>query len=259
MHGDHCYGLPGLLASAGMLNRTGRLYVVGPSALKHFLDGIRQTTQLLLQYEITCIDIEDKQAISMLPDFDVHVTALSHRVPSFAYSFIERNIEAKLNVAKLNGDRIPAGPLWGQIQQGRSVALPDGRTIPAADYQLQPRKPRKVIVGGDNDTPNLLAHEAQNADVLIHEATYTEDVLNKVGPAPQHSSAKRVAQFASEARIRNLVLTHFSPRYQAQAKDGLSLNDLEAEARTVYDGNLSLANDFARYALDKAGVLTKAA
>jgi ribonuclease Z len=166
-------------------------------------------------------------------------------------------------VAKLNSVNIPVGPVWGRIQRGEDAMLPDGRTVQASEYLLPPRKPRKIIVGGDNDTPSLLAHEAQDADVLIHEATYTDEVLSKVGPGPQHSSAKRVAQFASAAKIKNLVLTHFSPRYQDQTESdasegGLSLSDLEVEARAYYSGALFLANDFARYSLNKAGILSKA-
>jgi ribonuclease Z len=257
VHGDHCYGLPGLLASAGMLNRTEPLLIMGPQSIKHFIEGVLLTTQLRLPYPLNFISVEDSPSMQLLPDFDVQATALSHRVPSFAYTFCEKAIENKLDVAKLEKDNIPRGPVWGRIQQGKDVATPDGRTVRARDYLLPPRKQRKVIAGGDNDTPGLLMIEAQTAEVLIHEATYTEDVLNKIGPGPQHSSARQVAQFASDAKIRNLVLTHFSPRYQEQ-EAGLSLSDIEAEARAVYTGNLFLANDLDRYILDRQGLLTKA-
>lgn len=257
IHGDHCYGLPGLLASAGLQNRSERLTLVGPQGIKQFLDGVMQSTQLRLPYQIHFIDIEATRSITVLDDFNVQAAPLSHRVPSYAYSFTEKTVEARLDTAKLHGDKIPAGPLYGQIQRGDDVTLPDGRVIHAKDYLLPSRKPRKIIVAGDNDTPGLLAHEAQYADVLIHESTYTESVLNKVGPGPQHSSAKRVAQFAADAGIPNLVLTHFSSRYQDPEKSGLSLADVEAEAKTSYNGRLFLANDFDRYALDKAGILSK--
>jgi ribonuclease Z len=187
----------------------------------------------------------------------VQATVLSHRVRSFAYSFTEKDVETKLNAEKLNSDGIMSGPLWGRLQRGESVTLPDGRVVDARAYILPPRKPRKIIVGGDNDTPALLGREARNADVLIHEATYTEAMLNKVGPAPQHSSAKRVAQFADEAKIPNLVLTHFSARYQDQEDGEPSLADIEAEARAYYSGRLFLAHDFARYFLGKDGVLNR--
>jgi ribonuclease Z len=166
-------------------------------------------------------------------------------------------VEGKLDPAKLKDDGIPAGPLWSRIQQGKDVVLQDGRSVRGNDYLLSPRKPRKIIVGGDNDTPRLLATEAQTADVLIHEATYSEEALHKIGPDPQHSSAKAVARFANEAKIKNLVLTHFSPRYLSAKEGRQSLSNLEAEARTVYSGNLFLANDFDRYFLDKQGALTK--
>jgi ribonuclease Z len=232
---------------------------VGPSSVKHFIQGVLDTTQLRLPYVLEYIDVEASPAIQLFPDFHVQATALSHRVPSFAYSFSEKTVEGKLDLAKLKNDEIPAGPVWRQIQQGKNVVLPDGRSVCANDYLLSPRKPRKIIVGGDNDTPRLLASEAETAEVLIHEATYTEDVLRKVGPGPQHSSAKEVAQFANAARIKNLVLTHFSPRYYGQKQAGLSLSDMETEARAFYKGTLFLANDLERYFLDKQGILTKAA
>jgi ribonuclease Z len=253
LHGDHCYGLPGLLASAGMLNRTEPMLIVAPPTVHGFVQCVLDTTELRLPYPVEFVDVAEAST-AQLPDFDVQATALSHRVPSFAYSFTEKVIENKLDVAKLERDGIPRGPDWGLLQQGHDIETPDGATVHACDYLLRPRRRRKIIVGGDNDTPALLADEAQAADVLIHEATYTEDVLVRIGPGPQHSSAKRVAQLATDAKIGNLVLTHFSPRYQEQ-KGGLSLSDIEAEARAVYKGKLFLANDLERYVLDKEGML----
>jgi ribonuclease Z len=257
LHGDHCYGLPGLLASAGMLNRTEQMFIVAPPSVHRFVQGVLDTTQLRLPYPIEYVDMSDAATTQLLPEFDVQATALSHRVPSFAYGFTEKVIENKLDVAKLERDGIARGADWGRLQQGGDLETRDGRTVRASDYFLPPRRRRKIIVGGDNDMPALLAVEAQTADVLIHEATYTEDVLSRIGPGPQHSSAKRVGQFATDAKIRNLVLTHFSPRYQEQ-KGGLSLSDIEAEAREVYAGTLFLANDLERYVLDKHGVLASA-
>jgi ribonuclease Z len=257
IHGDHCYGLPGVLASAGMLNRTELLYLVGPPPIRDFIQGVMDSTRLQLPFPIEFVNVELEPRPQLPLDFEVQVTALSHRVPSFAYSFTEKVVENKLDVDKLKSDGVPQGPDWGRLQQGQDVAMADGRIARAGDYLLPPRKRRKIIVGGDNDRPELLAAEAQEAEVLIHEATYTEEVLEKVGPVPQHSSAKQVAQFASDAKIRNLVLTHFSARYQEQ-KGKLSLSDIESEARAVYEGELFLAKDLERYVLDRHGVLTRA-
>lgn len=254
IHGDHCYGLPGLLASAGLLNRTEPLLIAGPPAVERFVRGVMESTALRLPYRVDFAAVEAGWAIGTLPDFRVDATELSHRVPSFAFTFIEKSVERRLDTAKLERDGIASGPGWGQLQRGQDIDLPDCRVARSADYVLPGRRQRKIIVAGDNDTPSLLAAQAQDAHLLVHEATYTEEVLQKVGPGPQHSSARATAAFAQDAGIPNLILTHFSPRYQ-QAGNGPSMVDVEAEARSAYSGNLFLASDLQRYALDKHGAL----
>jgi len=254
LHGDHCYGLPGLLASAGMLNRSALMYVVGPAPLRQYLQGVMDTTELRLPYPIEFVDVESVATVDLLPDFIVGSTPLSHRIPSYAYSFRERDVERKLDTARLRAAGVPAGELWGQLQRGEDVVLPDGRVLAAEDMLQPPRKARKLIVAGDNDRPELLVDEARDAEVLVHEATYTEEILRKVGPGPQHSSAHMTAAAAARSGVPNLVLTHFSPRYQ-DGKGALTMAHLEHEARAVYDGRLFLARDFDRYLLDRDGRL----
>jgi ribonuclease Z len=255
MHGDHCYGLPGLLASAGMLNRTAPLTLVGPAPLWPFIQGVMQTTELGLPFAIEFVDVTRLEDADVLPDLLVRATALSHRMPSWGYSFTERQVERKLDTAKLEAGGVARGLAWGELQHGREVRLDDGRVLQPGDWLLPGRKPRKLIVGGDNDRPELLIEEARDAEVLIHEATYTEEVLKKVGPGPQHSSARMTAQAAAQAGVPNLVLTHFSPRYQ-EGEGTPSMRDIEAEARDVYRGQLMLARDFDRYVLDRQGLLS---
>lgn len=264
MHGDHCYGLPGLLASAGMQNRSAPLLVVGPPALRAFLDGVMAGTELGLPFPLEFVDVHgiagEGAAPLALPDIDVRAVALSHRVPCWAYVFTERDPARRLDKARLIEAGVPSGPVWGALQRGEDVALGDGRMLRAADWLAAPRKPRTVIVGGDNDRPALLVDAARTAEVLVHEATYTEDVLQKVGPAPQHSSAAMTAGAAAAAGVPNLVLTHFSPRYrdgEAGSGRGPTMGDLEQEARAAYGGRLFLARDFERYVLDREGVLER--
>jgi ribonuclease Z len=260
MHGDHCYGLPGLLASAGMLNRSAPLVLVGPPELRRFVEGVMATTQLGLPYALEFVDVHDLDGVPVLPDLIVEATALSHRLPCWAYRFTEREVERRLDGERLRAAGIPPGPAWGSLQRGEEATLPDGRLLRPGDFLLAPRKRRCVIVGGDNDRPELLVEAARAAEVLVHEATYTEPVLQKVGPGPQHSSAAMTARTASAAGVPNLVLTHFSPRYQDVERkegDGLSMRDLEREARAEYGGRLFLAHDFERYVLDRAGVLSR--
>jgi ribonuclease Z len=190
----------------------------------------------------------------VLPDLIVHATALSHRMPSWAYSFTEKEVERRLDTARLDAGGVARGAAWGELQRGRQVVLDDGRVLEPRDWLLPGRKPLKVIVGGDNDSPQLLADEARDAEVLIHEATYTEAVLQKVGPGPQHSSARMTASAAAAAGVPNLVLTHFSPRYQ-EGEGTPSIREIEDEARAVYGGQLFLARDFDRFQLGRDGKL----
>lgn len=256
LHGDHCYGLPGLLASAGMGNRVEPLPLVGPAGLRAYVEGVMATTELRLPYELRFVDVAQLAGTAPLPALEIAATALSHRVPSWAYRFEERGVERRLDGGKLAAAGVPPGPSWGQLQQGGTITLPDGRVLHGADYLLPARRPRVVVVAGDNDRPELLREAVRDAHVLVHEATYTQEVLEKVGPGPQHSCARMVAGFAEEAGVPQLVLTHFSPRYLDVARPGLpAVADLEAEARAHYAGALFMAADLARYQLDRQGTL----
>lgn len=251
VHGDHTYGLPGLLASASMAGRTEPLAVIAPAPIKVFIETAISATQSNLGYTLQFIDVTEKDFL--WEDDAVRVTnaALSHRVPCFAYIVTEKRLEKTLLTDKLRADGIEAGPIWGQIHKGEDVVLEDGRIIHSANYTAVNRKPRKIIVGGDNDNPELLRDACADAQVLIHEATYTQAVSEQVGPAPQHSSAGQVARFAQSVGLPHLVLTHFSSRYQLNHKNAPLIDEIAEEARQFYDGNLQLARDFAEYELRK--------
>lgn len=259
VHGDHCYGLPGLLASANMSGRTEPLWIVGPAAIQRFIDAMQAATDLQLSYELKYkhIDDDNYSLDDLVIEFDVDAIELSHRVPCFAYRFSENKRSNKLDTKKLEQDKITRGKSWGDLQQGLDIQLEDGRHICAQDYLLPLQHPRQIIISGDNDDPSLLSQVAKNANVLVHEATYTQDIAIKVGKGPQHSYAKLIAQLAADVGVDNLVLTHFSPRYQNAVNSSPSIFDIENEARTVYHRNLFLAKDLECYILNKQGELTK--
>jgi ribonuclease Z len=255
VHGDHCFGLPGLLGSAAMAGRTTAITLIGPAPLQDWLKHTQQMSETYLPFDLNFIDVASMQQAIEVAGLTIGVTALSHWVPSHAYTFSEAPKERSLNVDRLKADQIPTGPLWGQIQKGQDVALSDGRQIRASDYLLAPARPQRVIVGGDNDSPELLLSEAKDAEVLIHEATYTRDVAERVGTGPQHSCARQVAEVAEQAGIQHLILTHFSARYGYSQSDQPNIRDIGAEASEVYTGQLYLANDLDHFRLDTAGQL----
>lgn len=255
VHGDHCYGLPGLLASAAMAGRREPLVVVAPDGIEDWLSATRLRTDLYLPFELQFVaseSLETWRDDAMI----VQRTALSHRVPSFAYAFTEARPQQSLDIERLQRDGIPRGPLWGRLQQGEQVEH-EGRVLRGSDYLRQLHRTRKIVVGGDNDQPALLHAACRDAQVLVHEATYTDDVAAKVGAGVMHSSARMTASAAAAMKVPNLVLTHFSPRYGFDQTQSPSIADLQREAAAVYRGKLFLAEDFARFQLARDGVFTR--
>ncbi len=253
VHGDHCYGLPGVLASAAMAGRTEPLPIIAPQAIQAWITATQQLTALYLPYQIEFLALES------LPEwrdahFSVQPWRLAHRVPSYGFSVTEQKREARLDSDKLRAQQIPAGPLWGQIQRGEAVTH-QGRVYPASEFLHYPWPARKIVIGGDNEQPELLAEACQGAQLLVHEATYTRPILEKAGASFGHSCAEQVACFAEQVGLPHLLLTHFSPRYQHDQRQSPSIADIRREAAAHYRGDLHLAQDFARYRLAPDGQL----
>ncbi|CDG51399.1 MULTISPECIES: ribonuclease Z [Halomonadaceae] len=255
-HGDHCYGLPGILASAGMGGRKAPLTIVAPAGIKAWLEATCEATQLCLPFALKFIDSDELPSVAF-GSMAITTFRLSHRAPSYAYGFTETKVDAALDVDKLAQKGIPRGRLWGQLKQGVDVEFA-GERLKSHDYLIFKHKPRKVVVAGDNDQPDLLFEACKGAQVLVHEATYTEEMAQKAGDVG-HSYAKLVAAFAETVQLPNLVLTHFSPRYQLNLKATPSIEDIRKEAENAYSGSLYLAQDFGEYTLDKAGHFTEVA
>jgi ribonuclease Z len=253
VHGDHCYGLPGLIASAGMSGRKAPLKVIGPHDIEHWLRTTLTLTACHLPFELDFEAVERAREWH-LGTYRVDAWPLSHRVPSYAYRFTEARPDPRLNIAKLIEDDVPKGPLWGRLLRGEDVEE-QGRRFRSADYIVFDRQPRSVVVAGDNDQPELLREACQGAQVMVHEATYTQDIADRVGPGAGHSSALSVAQFAQDIELPNLLLTHFSARYQS-GEGRSSIETLREEAASQYSGALFLAKDFQHYRLDNRGQLT---
>jgi len=254
VHGDHCFGLPGLLASAGMSGRTAPLELILPTALHDWVRLSLAASDTFLPFELRLLAVE--QLTEWCSDaLEVSTVQLSHRVPSVGYVFTELNPEPRLDVQRLDAEGIPRGPLWGELAKGHSVEHA-GLVLQGRDYLRASRPARKVIVCGDNDSPELLADAAKGADVLVHEATFTQPIIERTGATFGHSSAAAVARFAEAAGVRNLVLTHFSARYQPDPRRSPCIDDVREEALAHYSGNLTLARDLQRYHIGRDGYLS---
>ena len=272
VHGDHCYGLPGLLASAAMLGRLEPLTLIAPKSIAALLDAIVLTTELYLSFAIDFIAIEEvletkagKVDISLNDQHQltVDITPLSHRVSSYGFGITQSIHRLSLNTNKLTADGVPASALWGKLQQGFDVVTGDGQQLRSADYVDKEVLRTRVVVAGDNDRPDCLRSAVTDADLLIHEATYTTDVLTRIQSKnpdfdPMHSSAQLVGKFAQNVGLKHLILTHFSARYQSfdnQNSSTPNMGHIRADAESFYQGSLWLAADFDQYMINGANDL----
>jgi len=252
VHGDHCFGLPGLLASAALQGRQRPLDLVLPPQLGEWLLASLRVSHSHLGYELRLHASEDESP-RLLGQLQVRSVPLTHRVPCWGYRFEEHFPSPRLDVERLRQEGIAAGESWGQLARGQDVIFA-GRHLRAADYRLPGRPPRCLVVAGDNGDPARLAEACQGASALVHEATYLQ-ALADARPELGHSGARAVAEFAERSGLPNLVLSHFSPRYGPPGSPGENLDDLRAEAAAVYSGQLLLAEDLLHLRLDRAGQL----
>ncbi|MEG0246068.1 MAG: MBL fold metallo-hydrolase, partial [Pseudomonas sp.] len=142
VHGDHCFGLPGLLASAGMSGRTQPLDIILPAALHDWVRLGLTASDTYLPFEVRLLAVES------LTDWrsetlQVSTVQLSHRVPSVGFVFTELNPEPRLDVQRLDAEGIPRGPLWGDLAKGLPIEH-EGRTLHGQDYLRASRPARRV-------------------------------------------------------------------------------------------------------------------
>ncbi|WP_111892777.1 ribonuclease Z [Acinetobacter sp. MB5] len=256
VHGDHCYGLVGLLASAGMNARTQPLTIIAPQAIQTWLEVTIQLTDLYLSYPIEFIDVETllERPHQLNEVLSIQTHRLHHRVPSYAFSVVATHVQKKLDTAALQALGIPKGKVWGDLQSGQDIEF-EGENFPNRQFFEITSQQIHAVIAGDNDQPELLNDVCATANLLIHEATYTQAILDKVGTTPMHSSAKMLAEFAEKVHLPHLILTHISARYH----DAQGSKTLKAEVEQYYSGQFWIAHDFDRYELDLDGNMTKTA
>ncbi|MFD2612150.1 ribonuclease Z [Paenibacillus gansuensis] len=239
LHGDHIFGLPGLLSSRSNQGGTASLTLYGPPGIKEYIRTSMQLSQSRMNYELNIIEIQEG---IVFEDEQVSVSArmLDHRIDSYGYRIEEKPKLGTLLTEKLNGLGIRPGPLFGMLKRGMDVTLEDGTRIIAADVVGPPVPGRTIVILGDTRPSEGSAALAKRADVLVHEATFAQE-LSDLAKEYYHSTTKEAAQTAVEAEVKALILTHISGRY---AQDGAQL--LEEEARSLFP-NAYVAHDFWSY------------
>jgi ribonuclease Z len=218
-HADHWLGLPGMLKSFALRDREQPLTVYGPAGLKELMANTRFIYGRRLPYELSIVELEPAQAVER-EGYRVASVPVRHRAASaVGYALVEDSRPGQLDPALAEQLGVRPGPDFGRLVRGETVngVTPEQVVGPT-------REGRKVVISGDTSPCEALAIAAHQADVLVHEATFTEEEAERARQTG-HSTARQAAELARGAEVRMLVLTHLSTRYSG--------GEVQDEARAV--------------------------
>jgi ribonuclease Z len=225
-HADHLLGVTGLMRTLGLMDRTAPVTLYGPRGAERVLSA---AITLGIERNKFPIEIREVRAGDRLgrADYDIVVFETEHRADTVGYALAEHVRLGRFHPERARELGIPEGPLWGRLHKGETITLDDGRAIRPEDLVGAPRQGRTVVYSGDTRPHLPLIEAARGADLLVHEATFGGDELERAQETG-HSTAAEAARVAAEAGVRRLVLTHISPRY------GRDAAELLAEARAIF-------------------------
>lgn len=237
LHGDHIFGLPGLLSSRALSASTTPLTIYGPPGIRQFVETSLAVSSSYLTYPLNIIEIEEGVVIED-PLFRVEAVALDHRITCFGYRIVEFDKPGALDAHRLWQDGVKAGPIFYYLKRGEVVRLNDGRMIDGKDYLGPPQMGKVVAIFGDTGPTPAALTLARDANVMVHEATLESTMAEKANEFG-HSTTVQAAMVAKESGANRLIITHISSRY---GKD--ECQRLLAECQQVFP-NTQLAKDFA--------------
>jgi len=244
MHGDHIYGLPGLLATLGLSGNSKGIDIYGPSNLKNFISSALKNSYCRISFPLKFFEVENSAHTNtnLFEDelMEVKCTSLKHRLPAYGYRVNEKDKPGQFNLEKAKKLNIPAGPIYGKLHSGQRVELEDGRILNGSDFCGEPRKGESFVYCTDTIFSKKAVELSKNVDLLVHESTFSEKD-EEMAFEKLHSTTIMAANTALLSNAKKLLLTHLSPRYTT--KSSVKPIDLLNEARQIFP-NTFLAKDF---------------
>jgi ribonuclease Z len=253
LHGDHYFGLPGLLSSKKLDTAFRPLSIYGPKGIKRFLDCVLDVSFENLGYELKIIEFKADDYF-VFDKFSLKVLALEHSVESFAFYIKENDITNKINEKKLRAIGLEPSALYGELQKGNSVNY-QGEKLNPKDFTLDPIEGRSLIIAGDNCKPEILGGYLEELDLLVHECTYTQEDYDHLQVKVLHTTAKDLGITVQQRGVKNLIATHINPRYKKNSEEGVEV--VYNEIKHYYKGRLFIADDFDIYQLGRDNVIEK--
>ena len=239
LHGDHFFGLVGLVSTFMLLNRTTDLHIYGPKGIKEIILLQLRLSNSWTNYGLFFHELESTQSKIIYEDEKVLVKTipLKHRVYTNGFLFQEKTGDRKLNLDAVQNFEIDTC-YYQNIKNGKDITLEDGRVIDNAMLTFDPIPPKSYAFCSDTTYDESIIPEILNVNVLYHESTFLQNE-EALAIKTMHSTAKQAAKIALKANVKQLVLGHFSTRYE-------SITLFKEEAETIFP-NILLADDGASF------------
>jgi len=244
LHGDHIYGLPGLISSRSFQGGETPLTIYGPEGTEQFVKTALSVSHTYLTYPIKFVNVKEG-IIFDDTSFQVRAKKIEHGIDSYGYRVIEKDLPGTLLVDKLEKVGIKPGPIYQKIKNAETVRLEDGSIIQGSEFIGPSINGRVISVLGDTRFTDKSLELAENADLLIHEATFARDD-HHLAYDYYHSTTEDAAKIAKASNAKKLVLTHISSRYQSPEQ----LGALVEEAKSVFPSTV-IASDFMQIDIPK--------
>ena len=231
LHGDHCFGLPGLISTLGMLGRTGELVVHGPKEVETYLRPVMDLFCRGMEFEVRFNPVDTRSHSLVMEDrsLSVYSIPLKHRIPTCGYLFAEKPKEAHIIREMTDFYQVPVRCMK-DIKQGQDYVTPEGEVVPNSRLTRPAAPPKRYAFCSDTAYNRSIIPIIEGADLLYHEATFAECDLARAKET-FHSTARQAAEIARDAHVKRLVIGHYSARYE-------DLSELHREAEAVFPGTI---------------------
>lgn len=244
MHGDHVVGVLGILQTMAMNRREKPVKIFGPGKIIDFIKDSQGALNFGLTFDVLAKEVRPGLVYDEPSSkYRVFAEKSQHSTSSFAYTFEEKEKPGRFHPDKAIKLGVPEGPLWSELQHGEAVKSPEtGKMVKPAQILDAPRKGRKIGISGDTRPTKLLEKFFRGCDVLIFDSTYSDEhAANALENL--HSTSREAATLAKRAKVKHLILTHFSARYR-------SISHLVRQAREVFPKSIA-AKDFLVYEIEE--------
>ena len=236
LHGDHVFGLPGLLSTWDFNDREAPLTVHVPPRTRSDLAALVAAAGIDPAYPVHIDEAPPGTVAHRGEGYEVRAVAVDHRTRSVGYALVEDDRKGRFDREAAEALGVPVGPAFSTLHAGEPVELEDGTVVTPEQVVGPPRPGRRVVYTGDTRPTDSVVDAAAGADLLIHDATFGEEHADRARETA-HSTAREAGSVAARAGVSRLVLTHISSRYPGDA------SALGEEAREVFDGAVEVSHD----------------